>query len=207
MFRHLRESERKSAGATQAATKALRGGPRYDVEHRVVRPGGEVRIVHSQGDVLWDESGRPRRMFGTVQDITERKRAEQERCGRTGRRLAPGGGRPRPGAASAPEPGAERPRRHAGGHGPAARVTDQGPAHESGQVLVAVQDAGVGLDPQSLARLFEPFYMTRPEGIGLGLPISRSIIEVHGGRLWATPHDGPGATMQFTLPTGGEQVS
>jgi PAS domain S-box-containing protein len=64
--------------AIQAAAEALRGGPRYDVEYRVVRPGGEVRMVHSQADVLRDESGRPRRMFGTVQDITERRRAEEE---------------------------------------------------------------------------------------------------------------------------------
>ncbi|HXL17094.1 MAG TPA: PAS domain-containing protein, partial [Streptosporangiaceae bacterium] len=61
----------------QAVAEALRGGRRYDVEYRVVRPTGEVRIVHSQGDVRRDESGRPRRMFGMVQDITERKRAEQ----------------------------------------------------------------------------------------------------------------------------------
>ena len=61
----------------KAVAEALRGGPRYDVEYRVVRPNGEVRLVHSQGDVMWDESGRPRRMFGTVQDITERKQAEQ----------------------------------------------------------------------------------------------------------------------------------
>ncbi|PYJ14437.1 MAG: hypothetical protein DME96_15860, partial [Verrucomicrobia bacterium] len=61
----------------KAVAEALRGGPRYDVEYRVLRPNGEVRLVHSQGDVIWDESGRPRRMFGSVQDITERKRAEQ----------------------------------------------------------------------------------------------------------------------------------
>ncbi len=61
----------------EAVAAALRGGPRYDVEYRVVRPTGEVRLVHSQGDITRDESGRPRRMFGTVQDITERKRAEQ----------------------------------------------------------------------------------------------------------------------------------
>jgi PAS domain S-box-containing protein len=61
----------------KAVAEALRGGQRYDVEYRVVRPNGEVRLVHSQGDVMWDESGRPRRMFGSVQDITERKRAEQ----------------------------------------------------------------------------------------------------------------------------------
>jgi PAS domain S-box-containing protein len=60
-----------------AVAEALRGGRRYDVEYRVVRPNGEVRLVHSQGDVIRDEAGRPRRMFGSVQDITERKRAEQ----------------------------------------------------------------------------------------------------------------------------------
>src|SRR5262249_4618771 len=61
----------------QAVEAALRGGPRYDVEYRVIRPNGDVRLVHSQGDVIRDESGRPRRMFGSVQDITERKQAEQ----------------------------------------------------------------------------------------------------------------------------------
>src|SRR5262249_61744807 len=52
----------------QAVAQTLRGGPRYDVYYRVIRPNGEVRLVHSQGDVTRDESGRPRRMFGTVQD-------------------------------------------------------------------------------------------------------------------------------------------
>ena len=61
----------------KAVAAALQGGPRYDIEYRVARPNGEVRLVHSQGDVMWNESGRPRRMFGSVQDITERKRAEQ----------------------------------------------------------------------------------------------------------------------------------
>ena len=62
-----------------AVAEALRGGPRYDVEYRVVRPNGEVRFVRSVGDVVRDESGRPRRVFGTVQDITERKRGEHRR--------------------------------------------------------------------------------------------------------------------------------
>ena len=62
----------------RASAAAERGGPRYDVEYRVVRPNGEVRIVHSRGDVTGDESGRPRRMFGVIQDITEQKRAEAE---------------------------------------------------------------------------------------------------------------------------------
>src|SRR5207244_11145451 len=61
----------------QAAADALRDGSRrYEVEYRVVRPNGEVRLVHNQADITRDESGRPRRMFGSVQDITERKRAE-----------------------------------------------------------------------------------------------------------------------------------
>ena len=62
---------------TDAVAQALRGERRYDVEYRVIRPNGAVRVVHSQGDVTRDESGRPRRMFGSVQDITERKQAEQ----------------------------------------------------------------------------------------------------------------------------------
>ncbi len=60
-----------------AVAEALAGSKRYDVEYRIVRPNGEVRIIHSQGDVTKDESDRPRRMFGTVQDITERKQAER----------------------------------------------------------------------------------------------------------------------------------
>ena len=62
---------------TDAVAEALRGGRRYDVEYRVIRPNGEARVVHSQGDIMRDETGRPRRMFGSVQDITERKQAEQ----------------------------------------------------------------------------------------------------------------------------------
>ena len=74
--------------------------------------------------------------------------------------------------------------------------------HEPEELLVAVQDSGIGVDQQNMERLFEPFYTTKPEGMGLGLRISRSIIEAHGGRLWATPNAGPGVTVQFTLPIG-----
>ncbi|THK35574.1 PAS domain S-box protein [Ensifer sp. MPMI2T] len=62
---------------SQAAAEAVRGESRYDLEYRIVRPNGEPRIVHSQGDLTRDESGQPRSMFGTIQDITERKRAEE----------------------------------------------------------------------------------------------------------------------------------
>ncbi len=69
-------------------------------------------------------------------------------------------------------------------------------------LLVAVRDSGPGLDPNSLDHLFTAFFTTKPNGMGMGLAISRSIIEAHGGRLWATPNNGQGATFQFTLPIG-----
>jgi signal transduction histidine kinase len=74
-------------------------------------------------------------------------------------------------------------------------------------VLVTVRDSGPGLDPQHLDRLFEAFYTTKPQGLGLGLAISRRIIEAHGGRLWATANVPQGALVQFTVPTGGEGVA
>src|SRR6267142_1189888 len=70
---------------------------------------------------------------------------------------------------------------------------------EVDQVRVTVQDSGIGLDPQSMGRFFDAFYTTKSQGMGMGLAISRSIVENHGGRLWAVPNDGPGATFQFTL--------
>src|SRR5215472_6706796 len=72
--------------------------------------------------------------------------------------------------------------------------------HDPNQVLVAVADSGAGIDPQVMGRIFEPFYTTKPQGIGMGLAISRSIIEAHGGRLWAEPNTAHGATLQCTLP-------
>jgi PAS domain S-box-containing protein len=70
---------------------------------------------------------------------------------------------------------------------------------EVDQVRVSVQDSGIGLDRQSLERIFQAFYTTKPGGMGIGLSISRSIVENHGGQLWAVPNDGPGTTFQFTL--------
>jgi PAS domain S-box-containing protein len=72
----IHPEDRQRVGA--AAAEALSGGQRYDLEYRVVRPNGQVRIVHSQGNVMRDETGRPRRMFGIIQDVTERKRAEAD---------------------------------------------------------------------------------------------------------------------------------
>lgn len=69
---------------------------------------------------------------------------------------------------------------------------------EDGKVRVAVRDSGTGLDEQNIHRLFEPFYSTKPEGLGMGLAISRSIVEAHGGRLWAANNPDRVATFMFT---------
>jgi signal transduction histidine kinase len=78
--------------------------------------------------------------------------------------------------------------------------------NESQGVLVTVRDSGPGLDPEALAHLFDTFYTTKPDGMGMGLAISRSIIEAHGGRLWATPNEPHGAAFQFTLPADGDSM-
>ena len=77
--------------------------------------------------------------------------------------------------------------------------------YESDKVLIAVQDSGTGLETESLDHLFTAFFTTKPKGMGMGLAISRSIIEAHGGKLWASPNDGPGATFQFTLHVGSKE--
>jgi PAS domain S-box-containing protein len=71
---------------------------------------------------------------------------------------------------------------------------------EGNEVLVQVQDSGVGLDPQAKEKVFDAFYTSKSVGMGMGLAISRSIVEHHGGRLWAASNDGPGATFLFTIP-------
>jgi len=304
-----------------AVAEALRGGRRYDVEYRVVRPTGEVRLVHSQGDVLRDESGRPRLMFGSVQDITERQRAEEalhqaqaalahvtrvatlgelsasiahevnqplagvvtngqaclrwlarevpdlqearaavERIIRDGQRASAVIQRIRA-LATKTDPHkvpldlndvirevARLVHREVLGHRVALRtdlvaarlpvlgdrvqlqqvlinlvlngidamtsITDRPRsllirAHQpdADQVCVAVQDSGIGIDPADLDRLFHAFFTTKPGGMGMGLSISRSIIEAHGGRLWATARVPHGTVFQFTLPMGRQGVA
>ena len=72
---------------------------------------------------------------------------------------------------------------------------------------ISVRDHGIGLNDAQLVRLFEAFYTTKPQGMGMGLAISRSIIEAHGGRLWAEPNPGPGATFSFSLPAAASSVA
>ena len=74
-------------------------------------------------------------------------------------------------------------------------------------VVVEVRDSGTGLDPEGAERMFEAFYTTKAEGIGIGLSISRSIIEAHGGRLWASSNEPRGAVFRFSLPVAGEEQS
>jgi len=78
---------------------------------------------------------------------------------------------------------------------------------EGDRVRLTVQDVGVGFEPQDVGRFFEAFYTTKSGGMGIGLSVSRSIIESHHGRLWAAPNDGPGATFSFSIPRASESVT
>jgi len=78
---------------------------------------------------------------------------------------------------------------------------------EGDRVRLTVQDSGVGFDPHAVDRLFEAFYTTKRDGMGIGLSVSRSIVESHHGRLWAEPNDGPGATFSFSIPCKPEVVT
>jgi C4-dicarboxylate-specific signal transduction histidine kinase len=73
-------------------------------------------------------------------------------------------------------------------------------ADESGALRITVQDSGPGLNPETFDRLFDPFYTTKANGMGMGLSICRSIVEAHNGRIWVSPTAGPGSTFQFILP-------
>jgi signal transduction histidine kinase len=70
----------------------------------------------------------------------------------------------------------------------------------TGEVTMTVQDSGIGVDPAVFDKLFDPFFTTKADGMGLGLSVSRTIVESHGGRLWASMNDGPGATFHVALP-------
>ena len=80
------------------------------------------------------------------------------------------------------------------------RLTLRSRTDGNGGILVQVEDTGVGLAADSAERIFEAFFTTKPSGLGMGLSISRSIIEAHGGKLWATANDDRGATLHFSMP-------
>jgi C4-dicarboxylate-specific signal transduction histidine kinase len=72
-------------------------------------------------------------------------------------------------------------------------------ARDGEQIRVSVRDFGTGVAPEAMARMFDAFYTTKPSGLGMGLSISRSIVEDHGGRLWATTEEGAGTAFHFTI--------
>jgi signal transduction histidine kinase len=71
---------------------------------------------------------------------------------------------------------------------------------DADQVQASIEDSGIGIDPQKLEKIFDSFYTTKPSGMGMGLSISRSILQAHGGRLWVTAKDRAGSIFHFTLP-------
>jgi signal transduction histidine kinase len=78
---------------------------------------------------------------------------------------------------------------------------------ECGGVIVAVQDSGLGVNPSDFERIFDAFYSTKPDGLGLGLSVCRAIIQAHGGKLWVGAGGSRGAVFQFTLPPYTEKES
>ena len=82
------------------------------------------------------------------------------------------------------------------------KITVLTSAEEEGAVQLAVADTGPGLDEEQLGRIFEPFYTTKPDGLGMGLAVSRTIIDAHGGKLWAENSPDGGATFRVSLPAG-----
>jgi PAS domain S-box-containing protein len=92
------------------------------------------------------------------------------------------------------------------GNGPRELVIRSG-TDESKQVVISVQDSGPGIDPENLGHLFDAFYTTKNQGLGMGLAISRSIIEAHGGRLWVMETASRGAVFQLALPLGSENIT
>jgi C4-dicarboxylate-specific signal transduction histidine kinase len=87
------------------------------------------------------------------------------------------------------------------------RLLIQSKTEAASQIRVSVQDSGIGVSEEVMARLFEPFFTTRAKGIGMGLPISRSIVEAHGGRLWMMSDGSTGSTFQFILPSTGGPIA
>jgi C4-dicarboxylate-specific signal transduction histidine kinase len=305
----------------RALNEALQTGRPYDVQYRIVRPDGDVRWLHVRDEIVFDPSGRPVRMFGTVQDVSERMEAEsllkeneeklwQARTeltrvarvtvmGELAASIAHEVNQPLAGVvtnanaaarwlAAVPPNVAEarqavdriaRDGNRASevikrirallrkGDSTKARVNlneligetlaltqqeltrnqvvlrtelapklplvkadrvqlqqvlinlfvnaldalravEAGPRilrvrterPEPGTVRVSVEDSGGGIAPDAIERVFEPFYTTKTQGLGMGLTISRSIVETHGGRLWATSHKTSGVAFEFTLP-------
>jgi signal transduction histidine kinase len=81
------------------------------------------------------------------------------------------------------------------------KLTIKSQQHDNSQLLISVMDTGVGVPPEKIEQIFNAFFTSKPQGTGMGLAITRSIVESHGGRVWVNPNAGPGTTFHFTLPT------
>ena len=84
------------------------------------------------------------------------------------------------------------------------QMTIKSGLNQDDQLVISISDTGVGLPSASSERIFDAFHTTKPQGTGMGLAVTRSIVESHGGRVWATANEGPGATFHFTLPAEAE---
>jgi two-component system sensor kinase FixL len=87
------------------------------------------------------------------------------------------------------------------------KVVVRAKTNGAGTVGISVRDHGIGLTSDELVKIFQPFYTTKREGLGMGLPISRSIVEAHGGKLWAENNADRGATLYFTVPAMAGEAS
>jgi signal transduction histidine kinase len=213
---------------------AARERTEFEVDFRTGLPDGAVIHLHGVGHPVPDESGDAVEFVGTAMDVTERKRAEEEHRAHLSFLESMDQVNPTIQGTNDLEHmmsdvldavlaifHGDRIQLQqvllnllmnaieamsGGGVGPRALwVSSERVA--ATEVVIAVGDSGPGFAPQSLDRLFDAFYTTKPHGLGLGLAISRRIIEAHGGRLWATANAPHGAVLQFTVPMESEGVA
>src|SRR5258707_210553 len=187
--------------------RARSGVSDFEFEHRLLLPDNSVKYLHVLAHRTRDQEGELE-YIGAVQDVTHRRHAE-EAVAKLRAELARAAKVASLGvltasiaqqvilnlllnASDAMGGIDDRPR----------QILIRTERDEEDRVQLSVRDTGVGFGPQGADRLFDAFYTTKSNGMGIGLSVSRSIIESHRGRLWATPNDGPGATFSFSIPTG-----
>ena len=201
-----------------AATRWLdRDEPRIDKTRqalsRIVRDGKRVTEVIARVRSLVTSAGaqrHPVNLNSVVREVLVLVRAELRRCGVSARTEL---------AENLPSIAADRVQMQQvvlnlitnaieamGGDAVPSGQLVVGTTSDSDAVVVSVRDCGIGIDAQMLERVFDPFFTTKPRGMGIGLAISRSIVEAHGGRVWATRGTAAGMTFQFRLPHGGVRV-
>jgi PAS domain S-box-containing protein len=175
--RRIHPDDRERAIETMA--QKMRERMDYEVDYRTVHPDGAIKYVHGLAHPVLSPSGDLVEIVGSSIDVTERKRAEQVLLNLMIN------------AVEAMSSESNRLRE-------LLIVTGE---DGSNGVRVAVSDSGPGVGQESLERLFDAFYTTKSAGMGMGPAICRSIIETHGGRVWATPNTPRGAIFQFQMPT------